>query len=401
MLNVSDDVTGYVETISVQFVCGNCWSTLVWPAPLTPGEYDVVLDFNNNGQYDATVDLIDALNPVGFTVAEMRVDTISFNYPGSGAITIYDNAQGANIPAPEYSEAATKKIREAAWVRGGSYTVKVEFKAVSAVTSAHVWAKMGLGGLNSSSSPVTVPLPGGSGNAIFTVNQVPNSVGKHEFFWNWKYRKNTGGTLPMGLTGQHIVYTTLTTPIPVTAAPQPMPDPWLEILDHACTWASGQMTKPGVCDAIINTGFVNNYAWNYQCNRLASDFVRLINTQGVSGSQTRWGSIGGSVIGNMDYQRTNPFDPVGWRTYQSYDWSWHHWAAAEGKQQDPSAAASVTGLWGAYEDYAFKEYRVVSTAWPYPWVANQPGQSQGCEAPAHRFYTGNPTFHMWYGPNVP
>ena len=161
------------------------------------------------------------------------------------------------------------------------------------------------------------------------------------------------------------------------------------------------MTKPGVCDAIVNTGYVNHYAWNYQCNRLASDFVRLINTQGVAGDQTRWGSISGTVVDNMDYQRTNPFDPVGWRTYQAYDWSWHHWAAAEGKQRDPSAAAAVTGLWGAYEDYAFMEYRVVSTTTPYPWVANQPGQSLGCEAPQHRFYTGNPTFHSWYGPNVP
>ena len=400
-LNASDDVTGYVETISVQFVCGNCWSTLVWAAPLAPGEYDVVLDFNQNGKYDAGIDLIDALDPVGFTVAEMRVDEILFNYPGSGAITIYDNAQGTNITAPEYSAAASNDIREAAWVRGGTHTVEVRFESAASVTSAQVWAEGGLGGLNSSSSPVAVSLPGGSGSAVFTVNQVPGSVGKHEFFWDWKYRKTTGGTLPMGLTGQHTVYTTLATPIPVTATPQPMPDPWLEILDYSCTWASGQMTTQGVCDAIINVGFVNHYAWHYQCMRLAGDFVRLINVQGISGSQTRWGSIGGTVIGNMAYQRTNPFDPVGSLTYQSYDWSWHHWAAAEGKQRDPSAATSVPGQWGTYEDYAFKEYRVVSGTSPYPWVANQPGQSQGCEAPAHRFHTNNPTFHMWYGPNVP
>ncbi len=395
-LNVSDDVTGSVETITIQYVCGNWWKTLVWPAPLVPGEYDVVLDFNQNGSYDSSIDLIDALDPVGFTVSEVRVDKISFNYPGAGAITIYDNAQGANIPHPEYAIGTGGSNREAAWVRGGTHTVKVEFKAVSGITSIQVWAETGLGGLASSTSPVPVSLPGGSGSAVFTVNQVPNSVGKHQFYWDWKYKKTTGGTLPMGLTGQHTVYTTLATPV------SPMTVPWLEILDYACTWAPGQMTKPGVCDAIINNGFVNHYAWNYQCHRLASDFVRLISTQGVAGSQTYWGSINGSVIGNMDYQRTEPFDPVGGLKLKSYDWYWHQWAAAEGMQRDPSAAKSLAGLWGAYEDYAFKEYRVVASSTPYPWVANhRPGQNQGCEAAQHRSYSGNPTLYSWYGPNAP
>ncbi|MFX0137048.1 MAG: hypothetical protein ACFFDN_25645 [Candidatus Hodarchaeota archaeon] len=60
------DVTGFVEHILIQS-CGNCFSASVWSPPLTPGDYDVVLDFNSNVQYDIT-DLIDSLDEIGFTV---------------------------------------------------------------------------------------------------------------------------------------------------------------------------------------------------------------------------------------------------------------------------------------------------------------------------------------------
>lgn len=99
------DVTGVTETITVNGICGNCWKTLAWSAPLTVGRYDVVLDFNRDGLYTPGTDLIDSLDPVGFTVSEVRVDQISFNYTGSGAITLYDHIAAANVAAPEYVSA--------------------------------------------------------------------------------------------------------------------------------------------------------------------------------------------------------------------------------------------------------------------------------------------------------
>jgi hypothetical protein len=392
------DVTGTVEQITVQFVCGNCWATPAWYPPLTPGEYDVVLDFNTNGQYDSGIDLIDSLDPVGFYVSDVRVDSISFNYSGSSAITIYDNNNSTNVTAPEYVS-GTNVIKPAAWVRGGAHQVQVTFRAVSTVTSANVWALGGLGGLAGSGSPVTIHFTGGSAQHNFSVNSVPNTVGKHEFYWDWKYIDITGTpsvTKSMGKTGQHLVYTTLANPV---ASLSP---PWLVILDYACTWASGSTTNEAVCTNILNNGFANHYTWNGDCMMLASDFVRLVGTQGINGSQHKWASIPPTAIDDMDYQRTKVIDPVGpaWGN-QAINWSWHQWAEAEGAQRDPSAAASVVGTWGTYEDYLFWKYEKVIGLSPFQtqWVDNQPGQSLGCEAPAHRSYTSTPPFYAWRGPD--
>lgn len=397
--SLTDVTGGTIESITVQFVCGNCWATPAWYPPLTPGEYDVVMDFNTNGQYDNGIDLIDSLDAVGFTVAEVRVDSISFNYSGSGAITIYDNMSGSNIMAPEYSPGANV-IKPAAWVRGGSHQVRVTFKAIPSITSANIWAENGLGGLASSGSPVTVNFSEGIGQQNFTVNSVPNSVGKHQFYWDWKYIDITGSpspTINMGQTGEHLVYTVLTAPVDT------MTTPWLEILDYACTWANGATTKEGVCSNILSNGYSNHYTWNGDCMMLASDFVRLVNTQGINGSQHYWGSLGSyGAIGDMAYQRTKVIDPVGaaWGN-QAIDWSWHQWAEAEGAQRDPSAAASVVGNWGVYEDYLFWKYKEIIDDNPYDWnwVNNQVGQILGCEAPGHRNYNSNPTLYPWRGPD--
>jgi hypothetical protein len=233
-----DDVTGTVEIIAVGGICGNCWKVLAWSAPLTPGKYDVVLDFNKNGRYDPLYDLIDSLDHTGFVVSEIRVDSISFNYSGSGAVTIYDNVSQANIGPPEYTSASIQ-VRAAAWVMGGSHTVRVDFKAVSSLNSAKIWAEIGLGGLNSSTSPVSVTFSGGSGQAYFNVNNPPAYVAKHLFDWQWKYKDVNGASTAsqgMGKTGKHVLYTVL-------AAPQvPQAVPWLEALDIACDLANGRTT---------------------------------------------------------------------------------------------------------------------------------------------------------------
>jgi hypothetical protein len=244
------DVTGFVETVTIQpGTCANAYSTLAWAAPLIQGEYDLVLDFNQDGVYTHGVDLIDSLDPIGFTVAEVRVESISFNYSGSGAITIYDNINGSNINPPEYSCGACDDIKPAAWVMGGSYAVKVNFKAVPAVNFVQIWAENGLGGLDSSSSPVTVSFSGGNGQSTFSPNSVPNSIDKRLFDWNWKYKNVNGastGTQNMGITGKHIVYTVHSSP------KAPMTTPWLEVLEYGTDWASGETTEAGVVDKIVN-----------------------------------------------------------------------------------------------------------------------------------------------------
>ena len=58
-------VTGAVETLSV--VDSGVCPVLVWHAPLVVGEYDIVIDANRNGVYDAPTDRLDSGSP-GFVV---------------------------------------------------------------------------------------------------------------------------------------------------------------------------------------------------------------------------------------------------------------------------------------------------------------------------------------------
>ena len=60
------DITGSVETVSVNGN-GNVGPVLVWQAPLVIGEYDIVIDANRNGVYDASTDGLDGGSP-GFVV---------------------------------------------------------------------------------------------------------------------------------------------------------------------------------------------------------------------------------------------------------------------------------------------------------------------------------------------
>jgi hypothetical protein len=62
---IPQDVTGAVETVSV--VNGDVGPVLIWHAPLTPGEYDIVIDANRNGVYNAATDGLDSGSP-GFVV---------------------------------------------------------------------------------------------------------------------------------------------------------------------------------------------------------------------------------------------------------------------------------------------------------------------------------------------
>ena len=61
------DVTGSVETVSV--VGGDVGPVLVWHAPLVVGEYDIVIDANQNGVYDTSTDGLDSGSP-GFVVID-------------------------------------------------------------------------------------------------------------------------------------------------------------------------------------------------------------------------------------------------------------------------------------------------------------------------------------------
>lgn len=83
---------------------------------------------------------------------------------------------------------------------------------------------------------------------------VPSSVGKRNFTWSWYLDEiseiELEEPLHIGDTGAHTHYTLL-------AAPQsPMAEPWTEVLDYSCVWASGasvdSVVAKVVADSIYN-----------------------------------------------------------------------------------------------------------------------------------------------------
>lgn len=67
LVDVSSD--GF-EEVSVKGWCRNQNEIRVWPAPLTNGNYDVIVDFAPFGIYDQGQDIIDELNNAGFQVVD-------------------------------------------------------------------------------------------------------------------------------------------------------------------------------------------------------------------------------------------------------------------------------------------------------------------------------------------
>ena len=272
-----DDVTGGPTAVTVGGVCGNCWNQLAWPAPIRTGKYDIVLDFDQDKRYTPGVDLIDGLDRAGFSVSEIRVDSIDFS-PGSDKIVIYHNISREKISGPEY-EAKDIVNKPVAWTMGVPHSVEVTFKGASTINTAQIWAESGLGGLASDGSPVAVTFSNGSGSGRFPVNRVPEAIGKHKFFWAWRYKTSSSANpKEMGVTGEHKIYTVFDTPR------APMKEPWWEVLEYACNWANGETSASGVSSKIVQRmydsgiryhGFSEHYTYphheTFYLNQLFSD----------------------------------------------------------------------------------------------------------------------------------
>jgi hypothetical protein len=230
---------------------------------------------------------------------------------------------------------------------------------------------------------------------LYVAGATPNCIKKTTTdLWQWKSANVNGsasGERNMNISGPHTVYTILSQPI--TPVLEPCID---EGLDCACVWANGQTTANGAAEALLANGFAQHYSWNFDCHRLSSDFARMMLSLGNNVTQHTWASTGGPYqVGDMVKQRTIPFDPVGVQNgpppeYRAYEWYWHQWSESGGYQRDPSAAFSLAGNWGAYEDYLFSYYEVKQPDLSFAWEANHPGQSIGCE------YYHYPGWHCFY-----
>ncbi|MBC7237417.1 MAG: DNRLRE domain-containing protein [Chloroflexi bacterium] len=86
------DVTEGPEYDTPQYGCTNQGRVLIWPAPLTPGVYDVVIDVNRNGVYDGGIDFVDNIDSFGNPVGGFFVPGAA----GSPMVAIITPAEGSS-----------------------------------------------------------------------------------------------------------------------------------------------------------------------------------------------------------------------------------------------------------------------------------------------------------------
>ena len=255
---------------------------------------------------------------------------------------------------------------------------------------------------------------GSSGEVIFTVaGASADAVSKDDVAWQWKVKDfaHSTGEKDINVSGPHTIYTVLDTP------KYPEVIPKVIVLDYACVWSDGEKTKRNACNAIVSE-FKNHYNWNYDCHRLASDFVRMVASLGVSAFEHTWSIKGAAywtesyAVGDMYAQRTVLIDPVGNFGPSNYVFGFHEWAEAEGIQYDPSTGSyhgdindpNSNSSWGDYEDFLYAEYQrinyIILGFIGTEWVVNQPGQIAGPESSSHRKYTSDSTLNLqgWRGP---
>ncbi len=273
--------------------------------------------------------------------------------------------------------------------------ITIEGPAVSSATISGT--SLDSDGSLGNANPTTVNFVNGISSpeyvTFYVTGTTPNCIKKTTTdVWQWKISNVNGSgsdAKNINQSGPHTVYTILGQPL------GPVAEPGIEWgLDCACTWAVGESSANGTAEALLAHGFAEHYSWNFQCHRLSSDFTRMMLSVGLPATQHTWSSKA-SAVGDMWSQRTIPFDPVGWRTYQAYEWFWHQWSESGGYQRDPSAAFSLSGNWGAYEDYLFSHYQILTNS-TLIWVPNQPGQGVGCEQyPQHCDYRSGELCSPW------
>lgn len=334
-------------------------------------------------------------------VCEVKATHIKFDHSagdGSDGIDIKWNAS-TDVSVPEWVTGGQNM--PAAYKAGITPTIQTRLTvspavSVSAAISVHDQANMldeeGVTFSSGVSSPEYVSFS-------LSSSYTSSSVGIVQPSFVWKvtdFEDSPQDTFQANTSGPHKFYVVLGTPV------TPESEPRCDILEYACTWAGGSTSGSGACADILTNGFVAHYTWDFDCHRLSSDFVRLVTSLGVSASQHWWSSKSPFAVDDMTYQRTKSFDAVGpTHGNTSQDWAWHQWAEAESNQRDPSAGVSLSGTWGDYEDDLFTYYKKVDTLVPLAesWVANNAGQSTGCEASTHRQYSSSPAVYTWRGPD--
>jgi hypothetical protein len=210
-----------IWVISVGALAWNSTNAFSWDFPLTL--YPVGIQFNHSLYYSHSLD-------------------------------IRKNA-GDDITVPEY-DTSVQRNEEFAYLKGVTPYVLVKLFTTTPDTPSLTIRAYGSDSWNLADREVSFNENNGfsigdEGNLpgyviMSSSTSVPNSVGKHDKTWDWYVCKVGGNPIGPFWTGSssHTYYTVLDTPV------SPLTEPWTDVLDYACSFASGQSTTSGVVSKI-------------------------------------------------------------------------------------------------------------------------------------------------------
>ena len=201
---------------------------------------------------------------------------ISFRWPGSKAITLYDACGKQPIHVPEYDGSAGVN-NPAAYVRGsGPLRMKVKWRAGStSLSEAVIWATGSLGGV----SPVRVTFVNGESGWISmkTVLSLPRSIKSSVVSLDWKFMtKSKAGD---SINTKHVIYTLNKNP---SSAPV-----YLDLVKWTTHWRRSlrNLSDKAIADAILQ-GFASSGVIRYATHELFDTASILCKGGGMCGGMT-------------------------------------------------------------------------------------------------------------------
>lgn len=217
---------------------------------------------------------------------DVDVQEITFQYFGNNAalpIKVNNNTY-VSTPEWQYSGSVNNTF---AYTVGSSPVVRVRFYVHDADTlpstlTIEAFPAMGDTFWGVGTSTVNVSGAGSTDVYDFGIStgySLPGSVRKCLTCWSWKINAVNGVEITPRIWmggSQHTYYIVLSEP------KSPMSEPWVDVLDKACTWANGATTDTGIVSGITrgayNGNFKNYTSSSTQCDSASLNLTELMNT---------------------------------------------------------------------------------------------------------------------------
>jgi len=192
-----------------------------------------------------------------------------FNHSPSNSSTCAINIRKnytTQVDVPEWVQSETDPAQSPAAyalaaIAGNTVTVKARF-VISTRDPVQMQIQALDGGVLGAIAPVTINFKNGVSDPEWVTlplsaqTLAAAGVARQDVTWTWQYRPMGGGAWTGLQTTRHRIYTVLAAPSApwqqsgFPASPQ---NPWTDVLDHACQWASGSTTPDAAAAAVTRT----------------------------------------------------------------------------------------------------------------------------------------------------